>query len=172
MRKSGTPTYSRYRGRKRPSGRSIQGAHDPLEDRSCSNCRSPAQEDDVLIVGIHFDHVVIPALMLADVGRPCPRPCCSPVCCYPDTQIRGRATCAIGNRRIHGACIEDSQIDSTHRPCSRLGGGWTKSDVAALLRGAAVRGYGLVDPIWRCASVASRAPDCCIGGCRVCKSNK
>src|SRR2546422_11715214 len=106
MRKFGTPTYSRYRGRKRPSSSSIHRAYDPREDRPWRNGRPPAQEDDVFIVGIYLNDVVIPALTLADVGRTGMRPRCSPVCCYPDAQVRGRAADAAGNRGIHGVGIE------------------------------------------------------------------
>src|SRR6266446_5351556 len=75
------------------------------------------------------------------------------------------------------AAIEAYTVLASKIPRSILPMDWlvgcVKSDIAALLRGTAIRVYGLVDPISdSAADTAQRAPDGCICGRSVRKSHK
>ena len=86
---------------RRPTGSSVCRANDPGRiSARIADC-SAAKENYALVVGIHFNDVVVPTLKMADVGRGGLRP--------GTPSIRGNEDAEIGFRGIAG--VGDGGVD-------------------------------------------------------------
>jgi len=73
----------------RPTGAAILGAYDPREIPTGIANSAATEKGDVLIVGIDLDDIVVPALVLADVGCRSLRPRSATIGGDENTEVRG-----------------------------------------------------------------------------------
>ena len=103
---------------RRPTGSSVCRANDPGRiSARIADC-SAAKENYALVVGIHFNDVVVPTLKMADVGRGGLRPGTPSIRGNEDPEIGFRGRAGIGNGgvdRVPGSVAGgDAQVNAAH----------------------------------------------------------
>ena len=105
---------------RRPTGAAILGAHNPGEVSTGIADGAAAEKGDVLVVRVHLNDIVVPALEPADVRGGGPRPGSASVRGYKNPEIGGRSSVRVRDGCVHGVSSGvprrgcDPEIDAAH----------------------------------------------------------